>query len=124
MLPMLWEPVRPSLITWREYWRYFLFFALSYPEAILKTQLNWGGVEKVELGLGGGGMGRDGKDGGNQSILLTCKERNDMTSLCLNIALCQLGLLKYFEIEHQSNKYKIIRYHSDTCCALSLLELL
>ena len=101
-----------------------LFIFRSELSILLKTQLNWGGVEKVELGLGGGGTGRDGKDGGNQSILLTCKERNDMTSLCLNIALCQLGLLKYFEIEHESNKYKIIRYHSDTCCALSLLELL
>ena len=39
-------------------------------------------------------MGRDGKDGGNQFILSTCTERNDMISLCLNIALCQLGLLK------------------------------
>ena len=39
-------------------------------------------------------MGRDGKDGGDQFILLTCTKRNDMTSLYLNIALCQLGLLK------------------------------
>ena len=39
-------------------------------------------------------MGRDGKDGGNQFILLTFTERNYRTSLCLNIALCQLGLLK------------------------------
>ena len=39
-------------------------------------------------------MGRDGKDGRDQFILLTCTERNDRTSLCLNIALCQLGLLK------------------------------
>ena len=57
-------------------------------------QPNWGGVEKGEFGPGGGGMGRDGKDGGDQFILLTCTERNDMISLCLNIALCQLGLLK------------------------------
>ena len=60
----------------------------------MKTQPNWGGVEKGELGLGGGGVGRDGKDGRDQFILLTCTERNDRTSLCLNIALCQLGLLK------------------------------
>ena len=39
-------------------------------------------------------MGRDGKDEGDQFILLTCTERNDRTSLCLNMALCQLGLLK------------------------------
>ena len=49
-------------------------------------------MEKGELGLGGDGVGRDGKDEGNQSILLTCKEINDMISLFLNIALCQLGL--------------------------------
>ena len=58
----------------------------------MKTQPNWGGVEKGELGLGGDGVGRDGKDEGDQSILLTCKEINDMISLFLNIALCQLGL--------------------------------
>ena len=33
-------------------------------------------------------MGRDGKGGRDQFILLTCTERNDMTSLCLNMALC------------------------------------
>ena len=84
-------------------------------------QPNWGGVEKGEFGPGGGGMGRDGKDGGDQFILLTCTKRNDMTSLYLNIALCQLGLLKQLKIERLLNKYKIIRYHSDTCCALSIL---
>ena len=39
-------------------------------------------------------MGRDGKDEGDQFILLTCTERNNRTSLCLSMALCQLGLLK------------------------------
>ena len=34
------------------------------------------------------------KIGEDQFILLTCTEINDMTSLYLNIALCQLGLLK------------------------------
>ena len=34
------------------------------------------------------------KIGEDQFILLTCTKRNDMTSLCLNVALFQLGLLK------------------------------
>lgn len=71
-----------------------LFIFRSELSILVKTQPNWGGVEKGELGLGGGRVGRDGKDGGDQFILLTCTERNDMISLCLNIALCQLGLLK------------------------------
>ena len=72
-----------------------LLFIFRFELSILvKTQPNWGGVEKGELGLGGGGVGRNAKDGGDQFILLTCTERNDMISLCLNIALCQLGLLK------------------------------
>ena len=71
-----------------------LFIFRSELSILVKTQPNWGGVEKGEFGPGGGGMGRDGKDRGDQFILLTCTKRNDMTSLYLNIALCQLGLLK------------------------------
>ena len=69
-----------------------LFVFRSELSILVKTQPNWGGVEKGELGLGGGGVIRDSKDEGDQFILLACTERNDMTSLCLNIALCQLGL--------------------------------
>lgn len=63
MLPMLWEPVQPSLITWREYWCFFFIFRFEL-SILVKTQPNWGGVEKGELGLGGGGVSRDGKDRG------------------------------------------------------------
>lgn len=63
MLPMLWEPVRPSPITWREYWCFFFIFR-SELSILVKTQPDWGGVEKGELGPGGGGMSRDGKDMG------------------------------------------------------------
>lgn len=48
-----------------------LFIFRSELSILVKTQPNWGEVEKGELGLGGGGVGRDGKDGGDQFILLT-----------------------------------------------------
>ena len=41
-----------------------LFIFRSVLSILVKTQPNWDGVEKGELGLGGGGVGRDGKDGG------------------------------------------------------------
>ena len=69
-----------------------LFIFRSELSILVKTQPNWGGVEKGELGLGGVGWARMVKIGEDQFILLTCTERNDMTSFCLNIALCQLGL--------------------------------
>ena len=42
-----------------------LLFIFRFELSILvKTQPNWGGVEKGEFGPGGGGVGRDGKDRG------------------------------------------------------------
>ena len=72
-----------------------LLFIFRFELSILvKTQPNWGGVEKGEFGPGGVGWAGMVKTGEDQFILLTCTEINDMTSLYLNIALCQLGLLK------------------------------
>ena len=51
-------------------------------------QPNWGGVEKGELGPGGVGWAGMVTIGEDQFILLTCTERNDVTSLYLNMALC------------------------------------
>ena len=100
-----------------------LFIFRSELSILVKTQPNWGGVEKGEFGPGGGGMSRDGKDMGRSIYFIDFYGDKWYEFIMLEYGPL-LGLLKYLEIERQSNKYEIIRYHSDACCALSLLWLL